>query len=223
MAEFDNEEINRLKQWWDANGMALVTGAVIGLLIIGGWQAWGWYRDSQSSAAADIFMQAQQGIASGEVDDGVRGAVTRLKDDYASTPYAADAALRMAAYDVQQGEYAKAVEQLDWAIANADSDGVRHIARVRKARLLWTRGDAEAALALLDAEHPDVFDALYAELAGDIHAAEGDREAAYKAYQLALEGLPPDSPRRPIENKLADNAPDEDAGAPAEQETPSAS
>jgi len=223
MAENDNEELNSLKQWWVANGAAIVIGAVLGLVVIGVWQGWGWYQDRQSTAAADTYAQVRQQLANGNVNDKVRGVVDRLKADYAGTPYAADAALNLAAWYIKQEELDKAAEQLDWAMNNAPGDGVRHIARVRKARLLWSRGDTDAALALLDTAHPESFNALYAETAGDIHAEKGDRKAAREAYQRALDSLPPDTPRQPLETKLADNAPIDDAGATSEQETSSAS
>lgn len=223
MAEFDNEEMNSLKRWWDSNGMALVIGVLVGVVVIVGWQGWGWYTDNQATEAADVYQQVEQGIAGGNVDESVLETVARLKQDYAGTPYAASAALRLAGYHVQQQEYAKAREQLDWAMNNAANEGVSHIARVRAARLVWTQGEPEQALEMLDAEHPPAFDALYAEVRGDIHAAQGDREAAYKAYQRALDTLPQDTPSRALETKLADNAPADAADAPSDQESASAS
>jgi predicted negative regulator of RcsB-dependent stress response len=223
MAEFDNQEVNRLKHWWDSNGMALVIGAVVGLAVIIGWQGWGWYQDRQANQAADIHQQLQQGLANGNVNDAVLKTADRLKSDYAGTPYAADAALRLAGYYVEQQDYAKAREQLDWAVNNAANEGVAHIARVRAARLAWTQDNADEALQMLDTEHPPAFNALYAEVRGDILAARGDREGAYKAYQLALESLPQDTPSRALETKLADNAPADAADAPSDQKSASAS
>ena len=223
MAQFDNEEMNSLKRWWDSNGMALVIGVVVGLVVIIGWQGWRWHGENQATEAADIYQQVEQGVANGEVNDTVLETATRLKDDYAGTPYAANAALRLAGHYVEQEDYAKAREQLDWVVENAASEGVSHIARVRAARLAWTEGNADEALKMLDAEHPPSFDALYAEVRGDIHAAQGDREAAYKAYQLALENLPQDTPSRALETKLADNAPADAADAPTDKESASAS
>ncbi|MES1927306.1 tetratricopeptide repeat protein [Salinisphaera sp. T31B1] len=217
MAEFDdNEELTRFKHWWSGNGAAVVIGLAIGIVVILGWQGWRWYQNNQAMSAANIYQQVERGVASGQVNDTVVKIVGQLQDDYSGTPYAADASMRLAGYYVQQKDYDKAREQLDWAMNNASREGIRNIARVRAARLAWTQGNADAALKLLDADHPESFDALYAELAGDIHAEQGDREAAYKAYQVALESLPPDTPRQPLETKLADNAPADSAEAPAD-------
>ncbi|GAB3670102.1 YfgM family protein [Salinisphaera aquimarina] len=224
MADFDeNEELTQFKHWWAANGMSIMIGAVVGVVVIVGWQGWRWYHDTRAVSAAGIYQQVEHAVADGNVNDTVIKVVGQLKDDYSGTPYAADAALRLAGYYVDEKQYDKAHEQLVWAMDNASTEGVRNIARVRAARLAWTQDDADGALKLLATDHPESFDALYAELAGDIHAAQGDREAAYKSYQLALESLPPDTPRQPLETKLADNAPAAEADAPADPKSASAS
>lgn len=223
MAQFDNAEMTRLKQWWDGNGAAIVIGAVVGLAVIIGWQGWGWYKDRQATEAAGIYQQFEQGMASGKVNDAVRNTAQRLRDDFAGTPYAASAALRLAGYDVEQEDYDKAGEQLAWVMNNAANDGVKHIARVRGARLAWSQDKPDDALKMLDADHPPAFNTLYAEVRGDILAAQGDREGAYKAYQLALQSLPQNTPSRALESKLADNAPADAADAPTENKSATAS
>ncbi|ROO24729.1 membrane protein [Salinisphaera orenii MK-B5] len=223
MADFDNEELSRVRQWWAANGNALMIGVLVGLIVIAAWGGWNWYQNRQAAAAADISAQIEGALVNGAIDDSVVEAVERLENDYSGTPYATGAALGLASAYVADSEYDKAMPHLDWAVDNASEEGMRHIARVRKARLLWTQDDAEAALTLLETDHPAAFDALYAEVAGDIHAARGDREAAHQAYQRALDALPQDTPRQPLQNKLADNAPADDAGAGSEQESASAS
>ncbi len=203
----DNDELAGLKRWWAANGKALIIGVLVALVALGGWYGWGWYQNRQAAQAANSYVQIEQGIHSNNVTGGVVHLVDKLKNHYAGTPYAAAAALDMAAFDVHQKHYAKAAAQLDWVVNNANNAGIRNIARVRAARLLWTRNKPQAALKLLGHDHPHSFDALYAELAGDIHAAQGQRTAAYKAYQRALASLPPNIPRQPLQSKMSGVAP----------------
>ena len=221
MAEFDNDEMGRLKQFWAGNGSALVIGVVLGLVVIIGWQGWQWYQDRQAVKAADIYQQIEPALAGDSVDEQALDSVERLKADYSNTPYAADAAMRLASQYVQQQDYDKAREQLMWVSENAANEGVAHIARVRAARLLWTQDKPDEALSLLDTDHPAAFDALYAETRGDILAAQGDREGAYKAYRIALESLPPDIATRALETKIADNAPADAADAPTDSNSAS--
>ncbi len=203
----ENDELSQVKEWFRANGMALLVGGALGLAVIVGWQWWNAHNDSQAQAAANLYGEVTARIADGSVDEEALAGVERLKDDYAGTPYAANAALQLAAYQVENAQYDEAIAQLDWAAANAAEAGARHIARVRQARLLWSQGEADAALELLAADHPEYFTRLYAELAGDIHAAEGERAEAYAAYQRAAETLPPNANRGVLERKLIANAP----------------
>lgn len=208
MAEHDNnEELANLTRWWSRNGTAAIIGVLIGLVAIGGWYAWGWYSNRQDARAADMYAQVQHGISTDNITSGVDNLVSTLESDYSGTPYAGAAALAMAGYYVDQNKLDKAESQLDWAMQNAAGKGIRQIATVRKARVLWARNKPDAALELLGQDHPASFDSLYAELTGDIQAAQGDRQAAHAAYKKALAKLPPDAPKQMLQQKLDQNAP----------------
>lgn len=208
MAQFDdNEEMATLTRWWSRNGTAAVVGIVLGLIIIGGWYGWNWYSDRQDAQAAHMFAEAQHGISSGQLTGGVKNIVSRLEDDYSGTPYAGAAALSIANYYVDQQQYEQAAKHLDWAMHNAEGKGMRQIATVRKARVLWAQNKPEQALALLQQDHPAAFGSLYAELAGDIQVAQGNREAAHKAYKKAMTGLSKDAPQQMLQHKIDQTAP----------------
>lgn len=213
MADYDdNEELANLGRWWSRHGTAAIVGVLIGLLAIGGWYAWGWYSNRQDAQAADMYAKVEHGISTNNVTGGVEHIVDKLKDNYSRTPYAGAATLNMANYYVDQNKLDKAADELDWAMHNADGKGIRQIATVRKARGLWAQHKPDAALSLLDHDHPAAFDSLYAELAGDIHAAQGNRKAAHAAYKKALAGLPSDMPKQMLQHKLNANAPASSAG-----------
>lgn len=209
MAEFeDNEELAGLIRWWSRNARSVIVGLIIGLIAVGGWYGWHWYRHRQDAQAADMFAKVQHAISTQNVTGGVKHLVDKLKSDYSGTPYAGAAALRLAAYDVGQQHLKEAASQLDWAMEHAEGKGMRSIARARKARVLWAEKKPKAALALLNQNHPAAFNALYAELAGDIQAAEGDVAAAHKSYKTALDSLPPNTPSQLLQRKLKQTAAD---------------
>lgn len=208
MADYgDNEELADLARWWSRHGTAAIVGVLIAVLALGGWYAWGWYSNRQDAQAADMYAKVEHGISTNNVTGGIDNLVEKLKDDYSRTPYAGAATLSMASYYVDQNKLDKAADELDWAMHNADGKGMRQIATVRKARVLWAQHKPDAALSLLGHDHPAAFDSLYAALAGDIHAAQGDRKAAHAAYQKALAALPPDASRQRLQHKLNANAP----------------
>jgi len=213
MAEYSNEETARLKGWWASNGTAAVAGVLLGLVILVGWYGWNWYSERQDAQAADLYAQVEQGAASDNITSGLVNVVKSLENDYSGTPYASAAAMTLAAAYVRRDELDKAQTHLDWASDNASEKGMRQIARIRAARVQWAQNKPDAALKRLDAEHPPAFDALYSELAGDIHASQGKRAAAYADYQAAAKSLPQDVPSQMLEQKMAANAP-VDAGNP---------
>lgn len=209
MAETFNEddELTRVLDWLKSNGVALAVGIVLGLAIIIGWQWWEARVESRAQASAALYGRVIQHIEQGEITADVRASVAKLKSEYSSSPYAANAALRLAAQAVSQGDYAQALQQLSWVIEHTDSVPMRSLARVRKARALWASGDTATALQLLDAKHANSFDRLYAELTGDIHATQGERSAAYAAYQRAVAAAGTGAGTLVLRRKLARTAP----------------
>lgn len=213
--EHEDEDVQRIKNWWRANGASLVIGVVVGLAVIVGWQGWQAYVENQAMAAADLYQQFAALQESGADDQALVDLAGQLQADYGSSPYAAKAGLAMGRHFAQADDNERARQALQWVIDYAEQAPLRHLARVRQARLIWAEGDAEAALAQLDTEHPDFYDPLYAELSGDIHAARGDRVAARKAYQRALNNLPADADPSALQRKLDDVSPTRTATAEA--------
>lgn len=202
----EDDELARVIQWFKNNGVSLIVGVVLGLAIIGGWQWWKARVDSRAVAAAQLYGSVIQQIDSGHVSDGVLANVDKLKQDHAKSPYAANVALGLAAQAVTAKQYDKALGQLDWVINNSGNVPTQNLARVRKARVLWATGKSDAALKLLESKHPQSFDRLYAELAGDIYAAKGDQSKAHSAYQRAMTAADPQQGVNVLQQKLAQTA-----------------
>lgn len=181
----EDDELSRVLEWLKANGLALVAGVVLGLIIIVGWKWWGAHVESRAQAAAQLYGSSVQEIASGDTSEEALARVEQLKQEYQGSPYAANAVFRLAAQAVKQEQYDKALVQLDWIINNTDSVPTRSLARLRKARVLWADGQTDAALKLLETKHPKSFDRVYAELVGDIHMSLGEQADAHAAYQRA--------------------------------------
>jgi predicted negative regulator of RcsB-dependent stress response len=63
---------------------------------------------------------------------------------------------------------------------------LRDVARIRRARLLLDKGEADAALAMIAQISTSAFTATVEELRGDILLDNRQRGAAAKAYETAL-------------------------------------
>lgn len=181
----EEAEVAALKQWWKENWGALAAGLVIGLGAILGWQGWQRYQEQQAAQASQIFEDLGKAQAAAKADEATRLGETLIKD-FSSTPYAAAAALKLAALAVDAGKFEEAAARLAWVAKNSDDAGLRQLAQLRQARVLWAQDKPDDALKLLDGKAGE-YTALYAELRGDILLAKGDRPAAHQAYNQALE------------------------------------
>ena len=193
----EQEQIATIKSWWQQHGN-LVTTAVLALAVgLAGVQGWRYYRGQQAVAAATLYHQVEY---ADKANDGkrVKEIAARLAEKYASTPYAAMAALRAAKVSAQGNDLAAAKLNLQWVIDNAREDEQKDVARMRLAGVLLDEKKFDEALKLLDAAHGASFDGLYADMRGDILAIQGKRAEARAAYQTALEKSDARSNYRPL-------------------------
>jgi predicted negative regulator of RcsB-dependent stress response len=201
----EEQQIAAIKQWWKENGSSIVTGVVLGLAVLFGGKAWFAYQERNVQNASNIFAVMMNALQNGDtLNAGEKAGM--LLADYASTPYAALGALALARLRVEEGQLDAARTQLQWVLDNSNSEVFRDIASLRLARVLIASGDLDAATAIAGKAPSDgAFEALFAEVRGDIQRTRGDLVAASAAYQQALAALPGDSQQREmLQLKYAD-------------------
>lgn len=181
----DEEQIEALKKWWGENGWAIVGGIVIGLGAIFGWRAWQAYQIKIAEQASDIYATLIVDVRT-KKNDQARTLAKKLLDEYPKTTYARFADLMLAMLDVEDNDLDSAREHLQHVINNADQEEIKHLARIRLARVLLSSGKPEDALKLIDTVDQGKFAASYEEVMGDIYIQLNKPEEARKAYQLAL-------------------------------------
>lgn len=183
--ETEEEQVEALKKWWKENGTSVVAGLVIGLGSIFGWQSWNQHVDNTGAQASIAFEQMMQAVTEGDVASASKQAEL-LRIEHESTAYADIAALTQAKLKLEQGESAAARAQLEWVMKHTSDQGLEQIARLRLARILLSDGELDAASALLTSIKQS-FAGEFAELRGDIAAANNDIDQARQAYQEAIE------------------------------------
>jgi predicted negative regulator of RcsB-dependent stress response len=192
----DEEKLELLKKWWKENGGSIITGVVLGLALLFGGKAWFAYQERQAATASNIYAVMMVAL-----DNGNAAVVTQragiLMTDFSSTPYASLAGLALAKLKLDEGELVAAHAHLRWVLDNAGSEVLRETARLRLIRVLIAEQDLDGAEALIaQANKAGAFEALYAEIDGDIYTARGDFINASKAYEQALAAMAGDSPGR---------------------------
>ncbi len=206
----EQEQVEKLKQWWKTYGSALLVGIALGLAILFGNKYWTDYKQQRATAASALYDQLLQDYRKKAFDD-VRKTAGKIIDEYSETPYAGLAAMMVArvSFDAKQSEEVQ--RQLRWAIDHASDVGTRHAARLRLARVLAADGKIDAALALISIKDTAGFESDYEELRGDLLVAKGDKQAAREAYARAIKHLDATSSYLPVLNmKLDDLGPETD-------------
>jgi predicted negative regulator of RcsB-dependent stress response len=182
----EQEQIDTLKAWWKDNGTfvtLLVAALVIGVV---GWRGLQYYQGKQATEAATLFQQFTEQLASNDAKR-VNDAAAALTDKYASTLYAAKAALAAAQINQDSKNLPQAKTQLTWVIEHAKESGLKEVAHLRLAAVLLDEKNYADAMKQLDGEHSASFDALYADLKGDVFVAQGKTEEARAAYKAAFD------------------------------------
>lgn len=193
----EQEQLAAMKAWWAQYGRLAMVVVIAALLTVGGIRGWHYYRTSQATAAVVLFEQLQRAERASDHKK-VRDIAGQMIDRYGATPYAAPAALAAAKSAVDTGDLATAKTQLQWVMDKAGEEETRDVARLRLARVLFDEKNLPEALKLLEAKPVDSFAGLYAGLRGDVLSAQGKRQEARAAYQLALEKSDAASPLRQI-------------------------
>ena len=188
----EDEELQKLKQWWKKNGSSIIVGVVLGISAIAGINGWRMYEQNQAETASALFGQLREAI-SGNSASKASSLATELRDDFSSTPYAPSGALIYAAHVYASGDEAAAREQLEWVIDSGASESLKHTARVRLAWLELAAGNHQRVLQITAVEDVSGFESYYAELKAEAHAMAGDRDKARSAYATALAELPENS------------------------------
>jgi predicted negative regulator of RcsB-dependent stress response len=198
----EQEQLDAIKSWWREYGKLVILAVLACAITIAAFQGWRYYRAQQAERAAALFMQLDLAERQNEPKK-VRDIATQLIDRYGSTAYGPIAALAAAKASFNTGELDEARKNLTWAAEHAKEDAMRDVARLRLAGVLLDQKKYDEALQVLNAKPLDAYAPLYADLRGDVLAAQGKGAEARAAYQSALEKSDANSNyRRMIELKL---------------------
>ena len=181
------EQDERAKKWLKDNGMSIAVGIGLGLAAVFGYNQ---YKDSvqlKAEQASGLYDEVITTHENSEISD-IDVQVQQLKNDYASSSYAAKAVL-VKAKQLSLSDQQSAMNELQWVIDNASEVGLQHTARVRLAKLHYASGDIDAARKLASVQPSNGFDSHYQEILGDIERKQGNFETARGHYEKASEAL----------------------------------
>ncbi len=180
----DDEQLEHVKRLTAEYGPWMLGAIVLGLAFVFGFRYYEGYRNERAMQAASRFnnmtaaLQHNDRAQARQIADG-------LIKDFPTSPYADQANMTLARLAVDEGQNANAIPPLTQVMDNSKDSELRHIARLRLARVLIDQGKPDDAIKALSDE-PGAFAARYHEVRGDAYYAKKDLQRASTEYKTAL-------------------------------------
>lgn len=197
----EEESLDSIKRWWNESGKSLALGIIVFGVGYLGWMQWQNMQSAQSAAASDIYEEIGVSVALGpgaQLTDATianaKGLILQLKEDYSDSVYALYGALFGARLAVNERDLDTAETELQWLLDNANTgfisptdESLIITAKLRLARVILAKGEAQRALDVLNTVVPGAFEAEYGEIRGDVFVALDRLSEARASYEEARE------------------------------------
>ncbi len=182
------EQGEQVRKWLKENGIAIVVGVVLALVLIFAWRQWKAHELHHQMQAASQFAIVQDAVQAGN-KQAMATALGDLQKNYAGTAYAAFGSAAVAGYDVGKNDLKPAAQNLEWAVSHSKQAALKSLFSLRLTRVLIAQGHAKQALTTLDGIPAGSYAALAAELRGDALLKLGKPDEARTAYMQAMKKL----------------------------------
>lgn len=181
----EKEQIEQIRAWWSDYGNYVIGGIVAGALILFGINYYQNSRLETQLAASGLFEQLAEHVTEGDLDE-AETVAAELSAAYANTTYAAQSKLALARLYMDKNRDQDAADALVELLAVKGNVALKHVGRLRLAKIYLYQDKPDEVIALLDGVEGDSFAPRYSEVRGDAHTMLGQVAEAEAAYQAAL-------------------------------------
>lgn len=198
----EQEQLDQLKHFWNqyGNWISLLLIAVLGTYAA--WNGYQYWQRSQATQAAAMFDEVERVVKGAEPAKAQR-AFEDMRERFASTAYAQQAALLVAKAHQDAGQAEAAIKVLEWLSDKGSDPGMVAISKLRLAALHMDAKSYDQALKVLEGAFPVEFQGLQADRKGDVFVLQGKRTEARQAFELAYKSMDDRAEyRRLVEVKL---------------------
>jgi predicted negative regulator of RcsB-dependent stress response len=184
----EQEQVDALKAFWASYGNLITWTVTLLLAAFAGYNFWMKRERDLASQASTLYGELQSAAASGDAKRTAQ-ILGDMKAKAAKTTYAQLGALLTAKTQADKGDAVNATANLQWVADNGNDENAA-VAHIRLAGLLADAKKYDDALKQLALVKPASFAALVSDRRGDIDLAQGQKDAAVKAYKTAYDGFP---------------------------------
>ena len=181
----EKEQIEQFRSWWSEYGAYVIGGIVIGAGLLFGIN---YYQNAKLTAqlnASTAYEALLVQIVDGDLDE-AEATANEIASLYGETSYVGQAGLAMARLYMDKNRDLDAADALKAVIDGNANDELKHVARLRMARIYLYQDKAQEVVDLLATQDAGAFAAAYGEILGDAYAALGRIAEAEDAYQKIL-------------------------------------
>ena len=183
----EQEQVDALKAFWKQYGNLITWTITLVLAAFAGWNFWLKHQRDQAAQASTMYGELQSAATAGDAKRA--GEVfADMKARAPKTAYAQLGALLAAKAEFDKGDTANATTTLQWVADNGNDENAA-VAHIRLAGLLADAKKYDDALKQLALVKPASFASVVADRQGDIQLAQGQRDAAVKAWKAAYDGM----------------------------------
>lgn len=198
----DQEQVEELQKWWHENRLALITGLVVGIGALVGWEQWQKSQIDSSMNASSVYDEVKRAVDAGNAER-ADVALGRLQKEHSGSSYVVDALATRAALAAKDNKWTEAVSLIQQALDSGPEPAMAGLLKLRLARAYWGAEQTDKAIAVLDSDIPETYAASAYELRGDIEMARGNTDAARTAWEQALPSLTGTPAAGVVNEKLA--------------------
>lgn len=201
----EKEQIEAIRSWWQVNGRYIISGIVLGIGLLVGWNYWNAQQRQSQFEASALFETLLVSVANNAVAS-AESTAARLYDEYGETHYALQSHLSMARLYMDAGRDENAAEELRALLTKQNDEEMALVARLRLAKILLYQDKPQEVVDLLQGYSDSAFAARYNDTLGDALVALGRIEDASVAYTAALADNPniPTVDRTLVQMKIYD-------------------
>ena len=199
----EKEQIEKMRTWWSDYGLYVIGGVVLGAAILFGINYYQTQKVETEIAASVHYDEVAEHVVNGDLD-AAKASAAKLDSEFGNSSYAAQSKLAMSRLYMDKNRDEDAAQALRELLEMSGFENLKHIARVRLAKILLYQGKPEDVLSLLEGQGNAAFAARYAEELGDAYVALGRYEEARASYQAALGEAQPTVDQGLIQLKLMD-------------------
>jgi len=181
----EKEQLDQFRSWWKEYGAYVIGGIVIGAGILFGINYYQANKLQMQYNASNAYEELVQHIVDGNLEE-AESVAAELTSTFGESAYAGQSGLALARLYMDQSRDQDAADALLAVVEGSAGSELKHVARLRLARVYMYQGKAEEVVELLSGDETAAFAPSYGEVLGDAYTALGRVAEAQDAYQKVL-------------------------------------